>query len=72
MAQSHVYRYMDMVRLGQTDLQAFQALLHMFIELANPDNQTRREIQRKVNLTRMAELMPGNTDAQARLVEFLS
>ena len=72
MAQSHVYRYMDMVRLGQTDLQAFQALLHMFIELANPDNQTRREIQRKVNLTRMAELLPNNTDAQARLVEFLS
>ena len=72
MAQSHVYRYMDMVRLGQTDLQAFQALLHMFIELANPDNQTRREIQRKVNLTRIAELLPNNTDAQARLVEFLS
>lgn len=72
LAQTHVYRYMDMVRLSETDLQAFQALLHMFVELANPDNQTRREIQRKINLTRIAELMPNNTDAQARLVEFLS
>lgn len=71
-ARSHAFRFMDLVRLEQQRLTAFQSLLHLFVELGNKDGRTKSEIQRQVNIRKIAESIPDNTDAQIRLVEFLN
>lgn len=71
-ARSHAFRFMDLVRLEQQRLTAFQSLLHLFVELGNKDGRTKNEIQRQVNIRKIAESIPDNTDAQIRLVEFLN
>ena len=71
-ARTHVFRFMDLVRLEQQRLTAFQSLLHLFVELGNKGDRTKSEIQRQVNIRKIAESIPDNTDAQIRLVEFLN
>lgn len=72
MARSHVFRFMNMVRLDQQRLTAFQSLLHLFVELGSKDGRTKNEIQREINIGKIAESISDNTDAQVRLVEFLN
>ena len=72
LARSHAFRFMDLVRLDQQRLTAFQSLLHLFVELGNKDGRTKNEIQRHVNISKIAESIADNTDAQIRLVEFLN
>lgn len=72
LARSHAFRFMDLVRLDQQRLTGFQSLLHLFVELGNKDGRTKNEIQRQVNISKIAESIADNTDAQIRLVEFLN
>lgn len=71
-ARSHAFRFMDQVRLNQEKLIAFQSLLHLFVELGNKDGRTKNEIQRSVNIGKIAESISDNADAQVRLIEFLN
>lgn len=71
-ARSHAFRFMDKVAMDHQKGLAFQSLLHLFIELANPRNRKRKEIAREVSIRKIADYMPGNTDAQLRLTEFMS
>lgn len=71
-ARSHVFRFMDLVRLEQQRLTAFQSLLHLFVELGDKGDRTNKEIQREINIGKIAESISDNTDAQVRLVEFLN
>lgn len=71
-ARTHVFRFMDLVRLDQQRLTAFQSLLHLFVELGSKDGRTKNEIQRQVNISKIADSIADNTDAQTRLVEFLN
>lgn len=72
MSRSHVFRFMDRVRLEQHRLIGFQSLLHLFVELGQQGDRTNKEIQREVNISKIAEAVSDNTDAQIRLVEFLN
>lgn len=72
MSRGHVFRFMDMVRLEQQRLLGFQSLLHLFIELGSRGERTNKEIQREVNIGKIADAVSDNTDAQIRLVEFLN
>jgi hypothetical protein len=63
---------MDVVRLSANHLRAFQSLLHLFVELGSPDGRTHKEVAREVNLSLIADALVDNTDAQARLVEFMA
>ena len=71
-ARTHAFRFMESVRLDQQRLIAFQSLLHLFVELGNKEGRTKSEIQRQVNIGKIAESISDNTDAQVRLVEFLN
>lgn len=71
-ARSHVFRFMDIIRLEQQRLIGFQSLLHLFVELGDRGNRTNKEIQREVNIGKIADAVSDNTDAQVRLVEFLN
>lgn len=68
----HVFRFMDKIPMDHQKGLAFQSLLHLFIELANPGKRKRKEIAREVSIRKIADYMPGNTDAQLRLTEFMS
>lgn len=72
LSRTHVFRFMDTVRLSANHLRAFQALLHLFVELGTPDGRTHKEVAREVNLVHIADALNDNTDAQARLVEFMA
>lgn len=72
LARSHVFRFMDVVRLNANHLRAFQSLLHLFVELGSPDGRNHQQIAREVNLTQIADALSENTDVQARLVEFMA
>lgn len=72
MARSHVFRFMDTIRLEQQRLIGFQSLLHLFVELGDRGDRTNKEIQREVNIGKIADAVSDNTDAQIRLVEFLN
>ena len=67
-----VFRFMDKIAMDHQKGLAFQSLLHLFIELANPGTRKRKEIAREVSIRKIADYMPGNTDAQLRLTEFMS
>lgn len=71
-ARSHVFRFMDKIPMDHQKGLAFQSLLHLFIELSNPGTRKRKEIAREVSIRKIADYMPGNTDAQLRLTEFMS
>lgn len=72
LSRSHVFRFMDTIRLEQQRLIGFQSLLHLFVELGDRAGRTNKEIQREVNIGKIADSMSDNTDAQIRLVEFLN
>ena len=72
LSRTHVFRFMDVVRLSANHLRAFQSLLHLFVELGSPDGRTHKEVAREVNLSLIADALVDNTDAQARLVEFMA
>lgn len=71
-SRTHVFRFMDKVRLEKQELMAFQSLLHLFLELGADNDKTKKEIQREISISKIADSINNNTDAQVRLAEFLN
>lgn len=72
LSRTHVFRAMDTIRLEQQRLLAFQSLLHLFVELGSPQGRTRKEIARNIQISKIADALIDNSDAQVRLIEFVS